>query len=486
MKKLATIEIQNKKWCINAVLSFLDIMIQNHQAHDFSRCNKLRFAVGEVLKNRIENAYPNSDGPIWVEFFLSDTFFEVSVKDKGVPAWTDFSYDKNNLTNSKDDFRNYLMDMWLDDVGMEKLGKDGQRVFIRLKILNPVKFKTPKPYEETEALDTNITIRPVANEADAIEAIRCIYSEYGYSYSYERLYYVDNFLNMIKNGNLMSFLAVNDHGQTAGHFALAFSDLYKGMPEISTVVIRKEFRGLKLFSKFMDYSLEFAKKEGFRALMGQPVAFHPMSQKAFIRAGFVATSLLLSYLGTDIESEYNQDGTRRLDLLSSVKIIDSDASCVIYPPKEIMELVEKIYGRLGMKHKIETGTGFGDITEMLVEDNGSLSIRKIIIRNASSGLKSELKNAVTAAIRKKCEMIELMISMRSPACSEIYNTALECGFILSGIIPGAENDDYIVMQILIKNERKYDHLVTVGDYEELKNDIIALAVNEKEITDYEL
>ena len=47
-------------------------------------------------------------------------------------------------------------------------------------------------------------------------------------------------------------------------------------------------------------------------------------------------------------------------------------------------------------------------------------------------------------------------------------------------MPGAENDDYIIMQLLIKNERKYDHLVTVGEFEELKNNIMELAPCRKE------
>ena len=131
-------------------------------------------------------------------------------------------------------------------------------------------------------------------------------------------------MTLIKNKEIMSFLAVNDHGQTAGHFLLAFSDLYKNMPEVSTVVVKKEFRGLGLFAKFMDYCDEIGKEHGFRALMGQPVTFHPMSQKAFLRAGYTATSLLMSYINPEIESEYNKDG-ERLGLSVSVKMLDEDA-----------------------------------------------------------------------------------------------------------------------------------------------------------------
>lgn len=473
IKKIASIEIQNKKFYISAVLDFLDSIVSNHPNVEFGRYNRLRYVVGEILENRIKKAYPGTNGTLEVEFSLSDACFEVSVKDKGVPAWTNFSYSDDLDITDSESLRNYILDLWMDDIGMEKLGKDGQRIYVRMNILHPLEFKAPEPFKEIEVLDTNISIKPVKTEEEAIEAIRCIYSEYGYSYSYEKLYYVDSFLNMVKNKELMSFLAVNEHGQIAGHFALAFSDTFKNMPEISTVVTRKEFRGLGLFAKFMDYCLELGKKHGFRAFMGQPVAFHPMSQKAFLKSDFTATSVLLSYIGSDIESEYNKDN-QRLDLFASVKILDQSAQSTVYPPNEIRTFVDKIYGKLGWKYKICDDFKLCDNTEISIENNNSLKSTKIILNSASADLEQILEDTVKDAIRRKYEMIEMLISLNDPSCAHCYETARRCKFVLSGLIPGSENGDYLVMQMLIGADCHYDHLITVGEFEDLKNDIITL------------
>ena len=479
MKKIATIEILNKKVYVFPVLGFLDSLISNHSAVDISRYNKLRFVVGEVLKNRIETSYPGGDGPIWVELFMSDTFFEVSIRDKGVPQWTSFEYDVNNLVEDGKDLRNYVLDMWMDGVGMEKLGKDGQRVYVRIKIKHKYNFIKPKPYEAISALDNNISIRPVLTEEDAIEAIRCVYSEYGYSYSYESMYYVDSFMRMIRNREIMSFLAVNDHGQTAGHFALAFSDIYENMPEISSVVIRREFRGLGLFAMFVDHCIKVGKEINCRALMGQPVAFHPMSQKAVTRAGFTATSLLLSYLGADIESEYNES-SKRLDLTACVKILDENAESSIYPPKELIPLIRKLYDRLGWKYEILDSVGVASETQIKIEDISTLRMKKIIVVEASTDLESFLQEAIKDAIRKKNEMIELVISLSHSSCEYAYETAKKSQFVLSGLIPGGAKGDYLIMQRLLTVEREYDHLVLIGEFEELKNDIMELTGFDKE------
>ena len=471
--KIASLQIWNEDFYILPVLSFMDSLASRHGKMSVSRHQQLRFVVGEVLKRRIGNSYPGGRGELYVEFYLAKTFFEVSIRDKGVPGWVDFSYDRADVGKDKKTTENYILDLFVDQIGMEKLGSKGQRIFIRKNIINPVEFKEPEPYPEIEPLDKNISIRPVVTEEDVIEAIRCIYSEYGYSYSYERLYYVDSFMNMLKAGELMSFLMVNDHGQTAGHFALVFSDLYKNMPEVATVVVRKEFRGLGLFSMVMEHSEKVGREIGVRALTGQPVTFHPMSQKAFIKAEYTATSLLMSYIAGKIESEYNKNG-ERLGLSVCVKMLDKDAQSTIYPPKEMEDFVKKVYDRLGIGYNMPKIGECTEETEITTEINKPLEMMKIILQRAGSDIEEVLRSSVNEAINSKCEMIELVICLNSPSCEKAYEAAKKCEFMLSGIVPGGENGEYIIMQMLPGTKIDFDNIVTIGEFEELRNDIIQI------------
>lgn len=454
--KICSISILNKNFYINAIMSFLDSLADNHKNIDNGRYLCFKEAVKEILILRVENAYPGCDGVINIDLSLTEDYIEISVNDKGVPFWIDaFQSDK------------------VDSVGMENLGKDGQRIFVRMDILNKIEFKEPEPYPEIQVLDTNISIKPVLTEQDVLEAIRCIYSEYGYTYSYQKFYYIDSFMNAIKKKEIMSFLAVNEHGQTAGHFALVFSDSLKNMPEISTVVTRKEFRGLGLFAKFMDYCMELGKEHNFRAFMGQPVAFHPMSQKAFIKSGFTASALLLSYIDADIESEYNKN-KQRLDLFSSIKILDNSACSVIYPPKDLFYFIDKIFKNANYNYRIGGVSMQGKETQITVNTNRHLKMTRIILSSADEFFEKVLRETVKDSIKNKNDMIELMISLNEPSCEYAYEIAKKCKFRLSGILPGSETADYIIMQLLLSSDYHYDHLVTVGDYEELTKDIIEL------------
>ena len=268
----------------------------------------------------------------------------------------------------------------------------------------------------------------------------------------------------------MSFLAVNEHGQTAGHFALAFSGTFQNMPEISTVVTRKEFRGLGLFAKFMDYSMKLGRELGIRAFMGQPVAFHPFSQKAFLKAEFSATAVLLEYIDSTIESEYNKNN-ERLDLFASVKILDPMAKSILYPPEEIRDFTESIFQKIGCGYEIKGESKLAENTDMSVENSSALKATKILLTCAGADFQDILKDTVNHSIRSHNEMIELLIVMNDPSCAEAYKFAKQNGFAFSGLIPGAQNADYMVMQMLVGKDCSYDHLVTVGEFEELTNDI---------------
>lgn len=476
--KIASIEITNRKIYINAVLSFLDSLAATSKTMDYSRYNRLRYVAAEMLKHRIERAYPGAEGVITAEFFVTENYFEFSVRDKGVPSWTDVSVDKEKKdSNGNESLRDTLLNYMTDGFGMEKLGKHGQRIFVRLDTKHQIVFKKPEPYPETKVLDTNISIKAVKTYEDAIEAIRCIYSEYGYSYGYEKLYYIDSFMKSIENKEIMSFLAVNEHGQTAGHFALAFSDTFKNMPEISTVVTRKEFRGLGLFAKFMDHCMKLGEELGLRALMGQPVAFHPLSQKAFIKSEFTATAMLLSYIASDMESEYNKN-KQRLDLFTSVKILDKNASSTVYAPDEICEFLKKIYKNADYNCEFKSEHHLDENTVMNVETSPSLKSAKMIIKSASDDLENLLVDAIKDSVRSSVEMIELLISLNTPGCEYAYKTAKKHHFVFAGAIPGSQTADYIVMQHLIGADCNYDRVVTVGEFEELKNDIISIGKGE--------
>lgn len=476
-KKLVSLEITNSFVYLEPVLYFLNsIMVE--VGISFNRRENTRRIVGKVLESRMHRAFPDTEGTMYVEFFLDDTVLEVSIRDKGIPGWYDGDYDVENISEDKQSFLNFLFNQLTDGVGIERLGKEGQRIFIRIRMKDISDFEAPELLEDLDVLDWNVHIKPVRTEEEVLKAIRCLYSEYGYSYAYERLYYVDSFLSAIREKKLLPWLLVNDHEQVAGYFALSFSEMFQDMPEISSVVIRKEFRGMGLMTKIAQHSLEAAKEMGLRAIMGQPVAMHTKTQKTMLHFGFTPVSMLFAYVEASSKGQYSKD-KNRLDLCCCVKILDEHASSRIYPPKELRPFLEKIYQGLGWQYEFLEGCRTDESTELQIEENQVMQITKMILKEASDDLESLLKQNLKSAIRNKIEMVELAILLNRPSAGYAYGVAKSCGFSLSGVMPGGANGDYLIMQLLPGETIDYDRLVLEGGFAQLRDDIICLEKEEK-------
>ena len=117
---------------------------------------------------------------------------------------------------------------------------------------------------------------------------------------------------------------------------------------------------------------------------------------------------------------------------------------------------------------------------MSAETSTALKMSKIIVRKAGEDLEEEFRQAIMDAIKKKSEMIELVLCLNSKSCAYAYEIAKKCDFSLSGIIPGAEKGDYIIMQMLLGDKIDYDKLVLVGEFEELRSDIVNIVKCGKE------
>lgn len=475
--KMVSLEITNSPMYVEPVLTFLNtVMVET--GISLKRRENTRLIVSKVLESRMHRAFPDSEGIMYVEFFLDDTVLEISIRDKGIPGWYDFDYESENISEDRQAFVNFLLNHFTDGVGIERLGKEGQRIYIRIRTKDINDFQAPELLEDLDVQDWNIHIRPVVTEEDVLKAIRCLYSEYGYSYAYERLYYVDSFLSAIREKKLLPWLLVNDHEQVAGYFALSFSDMFRDMPEISSVVIRKEFRGLGLMTQIAQHCLDVAKEMGLRAIMGQPVAMHTKTQKTMLRFGLTPVSMLFAYVDASSKGQYNRD-KNRLDLCCCVKILDEHASSRIYPPQELRPFLEKIYRGLGWQYEFLEGCRTDESTELQIEENQVMQITKMILKEASDDLESLLKQNLKNAIRNKIEMVELAILLNRPSAGYAYGVAKDCGFSLSGVMPGGANGDYLIMQLLPGETIDYDRLVLEGGFAELRDDIIRLASEEE-------
>lgn len=467
MPKIATLSFLDDKRMLPGVLSFIDNIAGKL---DFPQTKLLKFkmACETIISNRVENAYRDG-GTIDVDIMLTPSMLEVSVRDKGAPYWQGGpEYNPEKVDKNAAGLESYLIATMGDYSGSEKLGRDGQREFVRLCFPSPLEDDGAKRRvsEERAPEDVEVFIKETAcDEKDIISAITCIYDEYRYTYGYERLYYPESFKELIKAGKLRSFLAVGSNGETAGHYCLSASDDYPGMPEWATVVVRRPFRGRHIFDRMCGHGVEMAKQSGARAVMMQPTAYHTATQHVAGKYGYTATGFLFQYVYSDIESEYNRDG-RRLDLAISVKFLAECPKGTAYVPEEHRKFIKEIYKKLGAEYEFPQAFWPEQETLLKHEVNGLMKSGRVIVTRSGNDIGRELAHATGVLRHNKAEMVEMLINMADPAAPFAYDAAKGCGYFFTGIMPGGENGDYLVMQNLFWGEVDAGAVATTGDYTE--------------------
>ncbi len=468
MKKLSTIEFLNYPKMIPAVLAYVDEILRFTDM-DKARSMKFRIACEEIIAKRVAGAF-EGEGSLYADISLSQTQLEFAIRDKGEPYWVTGSEYNPDLseTGELSGLEYYMVFNMADSAGLEKLGREGQRFFIRnLLNLNVEPIKTPP--ETHPPKDTDFRVVTVCEDAEINEAMSCIYNEYGYTYSYEQLYFTESFKRMIEAGFFNSFLIANDHGEIAGHYGLACTDTLKGMPEVCTVVVKRNFRGLGIANTMFAEAVNSARELGGNAVCSQPTAFHTGTQHICIKLGFTATGFLFYYVNSDVQSEYNKTGTR-LDLTMCVKLFNP-MTYKVYCPDEITAFTGKILDRVGMTGEFlpsQPATGESEV-EMSV-NNRALSA-KITVTRAGTDFEASMQSMMKSFEKMRVEMAELMLLLEDSSAPHAYDVLKNMGFIFTGVLPGSEKGVYCVMQHLFGSEPNFDSVVTKGDYTEILHDI---------------
>lgn len=474
MSNIATLEILNDMRLLDGTLTFIESLALE-LGFEKSKAAKLRLASEEILVDRLQNAYA-STGKITVELFLHKDILELSIKDLGVPYWTDEqAFDPQNIAVNIDGLESFLAARSVDRYGLEKLGKNGQRTYVQMFLPNAIELKKEEECE-ADPLDSNFKCKKVGTDfAEIIAAITCIYSAYGYSYGYETLYYPEKFKELIEAKTLHSILAVNEHNEIGGHLALTFHEDYPDLSELATLAVKSSFRKCGIARKLFDYGFNIAKELDVNGVMGQPTAFHNISQRICYSNGFTATGFLFHYVNEESRGIYNK-GERRLDLAICIKLFNLECR-IIYPPVEHSSFISGLYEKLGCAYEVREG--IVPLADGLFQwsINSPMRICKIIVNRVGEDIASSIDNVMNLCAKNKIEMVEMYLNMSEPGCVFGYEMAMEKGFIFTGIMPGSSSGDYLIMQHLLDYPVNFDAVVADFDYAQVFKYI--RGVNEK-------
>ena len=424
---------------------------------------RLGTVVERLVSFTLDNAYPDDDlGEIEVTLEAGDGFVHVAVHDWGLPltsAGGDFGPLPEPLAALAADARN---------VRLLNLGSEGKRLAAEVSVRLPGDGQGSRHHIEAaprraqagaEAPDAIEVRAATAQDAQAIAQL--LYENYQLSYVHADFYRPRYLMAALESGELRSTIAVHE-GRVIGHHALM---PIVGVPSAETgaAVVHSAYRGLGIFSRLFEHTLEAATERGLASVFGDAVTIHPFSQRAERSHGYREAALQLGMVPaqTTMRGFGGEGPRRRTATLRSYRPLDAQPRQAALPTP-YRGLLESVYANIGLV--IETRTKEapfedGEVVAASVDEPRSLGFLRLRRWDEEAG--TALKQAVRHLLARHVDVVYADVDLMAVADVNTATAELnELGFFAAGLVlHGLDGHDYLRMQLLDSEEIELEDVV---------------------------
>jgi GNAT superfamily N-acetyltransferase len=430
---------------------------------------RLGRVVERLVSFTLDNAYPDDDlGEIEVALEAGDGFVHVAVHDWGLPltsAGGDFGSLPEPLAALAPDARNVLL---------VNLGSSGKRLAAEVPVRSG--GDGPAGRHHIEAAPRRARAGPELPDAidvkaatpdDAESIAQLLYENYHLSYVHGDFYRPRYLMAALASGELLSTIAVHE-GRVVGHHALM---LLPGIPSAETgaAVVHSAYRGLGVFGRLFEHTLEAATDRGLASVFGDAVTIHPFSQRAELSHGYRETALQLGMVParTTMRGFGGEGPTRRTATLRSYRPFDERPRQAAMPDL-YRELLESVYANVGLsiEPRTEPAPFAGEAATANVDESRSLGFLRL--QRWDGEASSALKGAVRHLLSRHVDVVYADIDLVAVADVNTATAELnELGFFAAGLVlHGPDGHDHLRLQLLDSEDIELDDVVCDSSYAE--------------------
>lgn len=259
-------------------------------------------------------------------------------------------------------------------------------------------------------------------------------------------------------------LVVRDgHGQIAGLIGLCPQDQGAGVYESAQLMVREEFRDLKLGRILVNAGLqELPVAIGARAIFVEAVCSSTVSQALASKCGLKPTGLELECLPA-------RDKTRT-SLLYMFKVFDNQIQ-TLFAPGRYADFIRTCCSRMGLERYFDqANTSLESETEMETEELAFASLARCRVRRIGQ----DFIKQVTSLIRDFPGWIfQIQVSLADPAAGFAIDALRENGFFLGAYLPGWTGADAMMFQRVAQKPQAENIRLMPGAAEEVFQAVMA-------------
>lgn len=430
---------------------------------------RLSTVVEQLVSFTLDNAYPDDDlGEIEVTLESGDESVQVTVHDWGLPltsAGGDFGPLPESLAALAPDARNVLL---------MNLGSDGKRLVAEVTARSDddgqarrhhVEAAPRRAQADVEASDA-IEVRTATPE-DGEAIAQLLYENYHLSYVHADFYRPRYLMAALASGELLSTVAVHEGG-VIGHHALM---PLAGVPSAETgaAVVHSAYRGLGVFGRLFEHTLDAARDRGLASVFGDAVTIHPFSQRVERSHGYRETALQLGMVPaqTTMRGFGGEGPSRRTAVLRSYRPFDEHSRQTALPAP-YRELLESVYANVGLTIEARTQPApfEGEALTANVDERRSLGFLRLQRWDGEAG--SALKGAARHLLSRHVDVVYADVDLVAVEDVDKATAELnELGFFAAGLVlHGPDGHDHLRLQLLDSEEIELDDIVCDSSFAE--------------------
>lgn len=420
--------------------------------------------VREVALHVVRTAFdPGEEGEYTAELRHRAGQIVFAIEDKGLPAGGISTFLPSDLAHA---------------VAFRNLGRGGKRLEVARTLRAPTSESVTPDAEgccaggEPPRAEDEVELR-LLEPADAPSLSRLMYRSYGYTYGSEFVYYPERIVEMLAGGRLVSYVAVNEHGEVVGHLAMLRHGPHSTTGETAMAAVDPRYRGRRLFERMKEGMGELARRHAMFGLYSEAVAVHTFTQRGNLALGGFETGFLLGFTPATQVFRKISDGQapdRRSAVLFYLRTNDEPAR-VIYAPERHQGIMEAIVRRGGMNRSVQPPSAElslrslrDQVAVLDVAARPDVGRAFLTLRRFGADVLKRVQDELQALCRHGYACVYLELPLSDPMTAVLCKGFESFGFFFAGLLFEVDGCDALRLQFLNGVTVRRDDIQVASDF----------------------
>jgi serine/threonine-protein kinase RsbW len=406
---------------------------------------RLGDAVAGACRAIIERAFDRPDeATVGVELFVGPTGARIRITDDGMPFTIEESDQRAELAGAltASPVEHVRVDRNADGHVVELLLRRDPSGLTHLAAAGDVGTEAV-PIGET------ITVRPL-ERGDCASLARCVWRAYRYTYMGDYLYEPDRVWELIEQGRLQSFVAVDDTGEVVGHAGLIFPESDHRVADIGLMLVDPRYRAHHLLGRISQAMLGAIVELGLVGVFAETVTTHTITQRAMVEAGAVETGVQLGLVPSSVNYRgIDEDlGGKRQSAVLSYSPVGAAPTRPVALPHRYADELRRAYRALGLQRPEVPAVTPSGSSELRVDIAPPSGLATLVVHRVGD----DLARVVARHRRDLCatgiQIVHVELPLSDPATAGVTDLLHQQGFLYGGCIPELRDGDVLRLQYL--------------------------------------